>query len=276
VTDVVAKGSPLGGGGPVTRRQAVLPPASRRGARDACQPTMAGCRCSLMTMHARISGRAGPGGKRGGRARKDRPRPGRGRRARVAGTSRRGAHVGARARARRMETAAAARREGRVARDGAGRGRSTTLGVRSGPRRADPAATVACRCHRRWPGAAGMPAARNIPVRAWSPVGTGHHGALGLSYSASDEVKYRRLSLARVHACLSMLGAQRIGGVNGIFATSRCMCHCVRQDLISVQFYCTVTTAYLVTELSIIGTNLMVRSFPSSLLIMFLPYQQFC
>jgi len=124
--------------------------------------------------------------------------------------------------------------------------------------------------------AAGMPAARNIPVRAWSPVGTGHDGALGLSYSASDEVKYRRLSLARVHACLSMLGSQRIGGVNGIFATSRCMCHCVRQDLISVQFYCTVTTAYLVTELSIIGTNLMVRSFPSSLLIMFLPYQQFC
>ena len=84
------------------------------------------------------------------------------------------------------------------------------------------------------------------------------------------------LPLARVHSCLSMLGAQRIGGVNGIFATSRCMCHCVRQDLISVQFYCKVTTAYLVTELSIIGTNLMVRSFPSSLLIMFLPYQQFC
>ena len=138
MTDVVAKGSPLGGGGPVTRRQAVLPPASRRGARDACQPTMAGCRCGLMTMNARISGRAGPGGKRGGRARKDRPRPGRGRRARVAGTSRRGAHVGARARARRMETAAAARREGRVARDGAGRGRSTTLGFGAGPRRADP------------------------------------------------------------------------------------------------------------------------------------------
>jgi len=166
VTDVVAKGSPLGGGGPVTRRQAVLPPASRRGARD-------GFGVSLRPDHdARISQRPRRTRRETRWARAERQAP-----CRRHVASRRGTHVGARALG-----------DG----DGAGRGRSTTLGVRSGPRRADPAATVACRCHRRWPGAAGMPAARNIPVRAWSPVGTGHHGALGLSYSGSDEVKYRR------------------------------------------------------------------------------------
>jgi len=202
VTDVVAKGSPLGGGGPVTRRQAVLPPASRRGARDACQPTMAGCRCSLMTMHARISGRAGPGGKRGGRARKDRRR--------VAGTSRR---VAARTLARgRLETTAAARREaGRAASrgtvPGAGGARrwgfGAGLGARTPRRRLLAAATAgglarpACLLRGTFLCACGSPLAR-----------------MKLSTGVD-------LPLARVHSCLSMLGAQRIGGVNGIFAITQ-------------------------------------------------------
>ena len=215
-----------------------------------------GCHCGRITTHGSASGRAGPGVKRGGRARKDRRR--------VAGTSRR---VAARTLARgRLETetvpgAGGARRWG----FGAG------LGARTPRRRLLAAATAgglarpACLLRGTFLCARGRPLARDTTgllacrTRARMKLSTGVD-----------------LPLARVHACLSMLGAQRIGGVNGIFATSRCMCHCVRQDLISVQFYCTVTTAYLVTELSIIGTNLMVRSFPSSLLIMFLPYQQFC
>ena len=241
-------------GGPGDTSPPVLPPASRRGARD-------GFGVPLRPDHdARIgsaSCRAGPGVKRGGRARKDRRR--------VAGTSRR---VAARTLARgRLETTAAARREaGRAASrgtvPGAGGARrwgfGAGLGARTPRRRLLAAATAgglarpACLLRGTFLCARGRPLAR-----------------MKLSTGVD-------LPLARVHACLSMLGAQRIGGVNGIFATSRCMCHCVRQDLISVQFYCTVTTAYLVTELSIIGTNLMVRSFPSSLLIMFLPYQQFC